>query len=228
MLAIIPARGGSKGLPGKNIKPLCGKPLIAYTIEAAKKSKHVDRIIVSTDSQDIADIALQYGAEIPFYRPVELATDNAKAIDVYLYTINMLNSEKNTIEDFIVLQPTSPLRTEKDIDNSIEIYMKNNASSVISVKEADCPPEWYKVITVNGVLKNYFEESRILNRQDYSKSYVPNGAIYIFNYKTLLQTGTYYTDRTFPYVMPAETSVDIDTILDFKFAELLLGQRGVL
>lgn len=223
MIAVIPARGGSKGLPGKNLKLLCGKPLIAYSIIAAKESKYVDRIIVSTDSEEIAEVARQYGAEVPFIRPAELATDNAKAIDVYLYTVDRLNNEKwYSISDFIVLQPTSPLRTAEDIDNAIEIHKANQADSVISVQETNCPLEWYKEITADGLLKDCIESNRILNRQEYTKTYIPNGAIYVFKYKTLMETKNYYYGRTLPYIMSAATSIDIDTILDFKLAEIIV------
>lgn len=123
MIAIIPARGGSKGLPGKNIKFLNGKPLIAYTIEAALKAKHVHRVIISTDDLEIADTAKKYGAEVPFMRPEYLATDDALAIDVYKYTLSRLSETEGTIiTDFMVLQPTSPLRTATDIDKAITIF----------------------------------------------------------------------------------------------------------
>ena len=141
MIAIIPARGGSKGIPNKNIKQLSGKPLIAYTIEAAKNAKSLKKIILSTDDQEIAKIARNYGVEVPFMRPKELATDDALAIDNYIYTIERLNSKlREPYESFVVLQPTSPLRTALDIDNAVRIFRENNADSVVSVSEAPyCP-----------------------------------------------------------------------------------------
>lgn len=226
MLAIIPARGGSKGVPRKNIKDLAGKPLIYYTIKTAKESNHIDRIIVSTDDEEIADIALKYGAEVPFLRPEELATDKAKAIDNYIYTINKLNEmNSDVIEEFIVLQPTSPLRTTSDIDNAIKIFYENKADTVISVVKAEHPPIWYKKINDKGVLADYFPfADNSLNRQEAEETYLPNGAIYIFNYEALIKNYRYYNSQTYPYVMKRENSIDVDTILDFKLAELLLTQ----
>jgi len=230
MLAIIPARGGSKGLPGKNVRELCGRPLIGYAIEEAIKSKFIDRVLVSTDSEEIARIAKLEGAEVPELRPTKLASDNALAIDTYLYTCEYLNSkEKRNIEDFIVLQPTSPLRSADDIDNSISLYHKNSADSVISVVENDHPIQWNKVITTDGKLENFVKDSENnLNRQAYEKQYVPNGAIYIFNYKYLKQTRSYYSTNTFPYIMSKENSIDIDNLFDFELAEFVLKRRKKL
>lgn len=226
MLAIIPARGGSKGVPGKNIKNLGDKPLIYYTIKAAKESVFIDRIIISTDDEEIAEVAKKCGAEVPFMRPDELATDTAKAIDTYLYTVNKLNESSNDlIEEFIVLQPTSPLRSATDIDNAVEIFIKNRADSVISVVEAEHPPYWYKKITNEGILKDYFISNNSLNRQEYDRTYLPNGAIFVFRYNILKETLNYYTDKTYPYIMPKERSVDIDNVLDFKMAEFLISHE---
>lgn len=226
MLAIIPARGGSKGVPRKNIKDLAGKPLIYYTIKAAQESKYIDRIIVSTDDNEIAEIALKYGAEVPFLRPDELASDNARAIDNYIYTINrlnMMNGNFDLIEEFIVLQPTSPLRTSIDIDNAIKVFYENNATSVISVVKAEHPPTWYKRISKEGVLVDYFYNTdNSLNRQEAEETYLPNGAIFIFRFKDLQENYGYYNSRTFPYIMEQKNSIDIDTILDFRIAELLV------
>ncbi|MBB6454541.1 N-acylneuraminate cytidylyltransferase/CMP-N,N'-diacetyllegionaminic acid synthase [Salirhabdus euzebyi] len=228
MIAIIPARGGSKGLPRKNIKPLNGKPLIYYTIKAAKESKYIDRIILSTDDQEIADIGEMYGAEVPFLRPPHLATDAAKARDVYLFTLEMLNKDSEIHnEDFMVLQPTSPLRRAIDIDNAAEIFYQNNADSVISVVEAEHPPDWYKKINQHGLLIDFFlSNNNKLNRQEYERSYIPNGAIFIMKYNVLKEHTTYYTDRTYPYVMGREFSVDIDNRMDFMLAEILLKSNN--
>lgn len=138
MIAIIPARGGSKGLPGKNIKEMCGKPLIAYTIEVALKSKSIDHVILSTDDEEIATVAKKYGAEVPFMRPAELASDTAMAVDNYIYTIGRLEKEWNTkIDSFVVLQPTSPLRIAEDVDGAVELFNTRKADSVVTyVKEA--------------------------------------------------------------------------------------------
>lgn len=224
MLAIIPARGGSKGLPGKNIKLMNGKPLIVYTFEAAKNSKFIDRIILSTDDDEIAGVAKQFDIEVPFMRPSHLATDDALAIDNYLYTIERLNSEQNNnILEFCVLQPTSPLRIADDIDNSIELFYKENADSVISIYENPHPPIWSKKIDSQGKLSSYFDlTSENKNRQELVNAYLPNGAIFVFKYSLLKEKRTYYSEHTFGYIMPNNRSIDIDNKLDFEFAEFLL------
>lgn len=222
MIAIIPARGGSKGLPGKNIRPLLGKPLIEYTVESAMKAKSISRIIVSTDSPEIADVARQSGAEVPFLRPNYLATDTALAIDTYLFTIDKLrNSDQLNIEEFIVLQPTSPLRTSEDIDNAVTLFREKEADSVISVVEAEHPVQWYKQINQKGVLHDYLTDSSLSNRQELVKTYLPNGAIYILKYELLLTLRTYYSKKTYPYIMPKKRSIDIDELFDFHMAEYL-------
>lgn len=215
-------------MPKKNIKELAGAPLISYTIKAAKKSEFITRVIVSTDSEEIADVATKYGAEVPFLRPAELATDDAKAIDVYLYTIERLNLENDEqINEFLVLLPTSPLRNYMDIDQAIKIFKKKNADSVISVTETEYPPQWIKRISEKGVLEDYFQGMNNLNRQEYEKTYIPNGAIYIFKYNVLKKEYNYYTDKTYPYIMPNIRSIDIDTPLDFMIAEYLIKNNLV-
>lgn len=218
MIAIIPARGGSKGLPGKNIKLLNGKPLIVYTIEAALNSEKISRVIVSTDDIEIANIALQYGAEIPFMRPDFLASDHAKSIDVYNYTIERLeNEEKIKINEIVVLQPTSPLRTSKHIDEAIDIYLKKNAESVISYCKEDHPIFWHKFINEEGKFEEIFSEDHQKNRQDIRPTYHPNGAIYILR-KELLLSENYYTKNSYVYIMDNDCSVDVDSLDDFEFA----------
>ncbi|MBI4931332.1 MAG: acylneuraminate cytidylyltransferase family protein [Bacteroidetes bacterium] len=227
MIAIIPARSGSKGLPGKNIKNLCGKPLIAYTIEAAKASASIEKVIVSTDDKAIAEIAIKYGADVPFLRPSYLSTDNSPAIDTYIYTVERLNNEFNfNINEFAVLQPTSPLRTSMDIDNAIKLFSQKNADSVISCCQAAHPPSWAKKINKDGILSNYFESvADNRNRQESEMAFMPNGAIYVFKYKLLKQKQTYYSDKTYAYIMPAERSFDIDSYFDFELAELYIKKQ---
>jgi N-acylneuraminate cytidylyltransferase/CMP-N,N'-diacetyllegionaminic acid synthase len=230
MLAIIPARGGSKGLPGKNIKPLHGKPLIAYTIEAALASPSISRVVVSTECEKIAEVSRRYGSEVPFLRPMELAQDNSLAIDAYIYTIEKLKSEsqRGDYANFVVLQPTSPLRTSADIENSIAVFKKRNADAVIACREAPHPVQWHKIIDDNSVLRHYSANSeKLKNRQEEPITYLPNGSVYVLNYGALVSQRTYYTDRTFAYVMPAARSVDIDTIDDFEFAEYQLKRLAL-
>jgi len=229
LIAIVPARGGSKGIPGKNIKIFCGKPLIYYTISEALKSKLITEIIISTDSLEIAETAKGFGAKCPFIRPSELATDNAKAIDNYIYTVKKLNDDYNYSEDeFIVLQPTSPLRTVFDIDNAINLFIEKSADSVISVTEFDHPIEWAKIIESDGRLRNYFqsETNSNLNRQELQTSYRPNGAIFVFKFELLFNNYSYYSENTFGYKMSSENSIDIDTELDFEFAEYIMRKRN--
>ena len=226
MIAIIPARGGSKGLPGKNILPLAGMPLICYTINAALNAKQITRIIVSTDDENIAAVARECGAEVPFIRPEELAGDNSMVIDAYLYTIDRLAKEDNIkINSFVSLLPTAPLRLARDIDDAIEIFNINKADSVISVTSPDAPVEWYKKINKHGILEDYIPNTQsINNRQDFDLSYIPNGAIYVFNVDKLRVKRSYYMDNTYPYIMPKDRSVDIDEILDFHLAEFLINK----
>lgn len=221
MIAIIPARGGSKGLPGKNIKNFHGHPLISYAIREAQKSKYIDRVIVSTDDNSIAEVAKEYNAEIPFLRPTNLAQDTSPVIETYFYTIEKLKETENyEVDDFIVLQPTSPLRNVNHIDESIQLYYNKKADSVISVSEMNHPIEWTKTIDKHGKLISLFEDNS-LNRQEYKKNYLPNGMIYIFKYSSLKRNKDYYMKDTYPYIVDNTYSVDIDDILDFDFAQFL-------
>lgn len=222
MLAIIPARGNSKGLPGKNIKLLNNKPLIAYTIEEALKSDNISRVIVSTDDQEIADIALLHGAEVPFLRPQELATDNSKSIDVYNYTIHRLNEDENlSIDSIVVLQPTSPLRQSHHIDEAIALFHEKKAESVISYCTENHPIFWHKFINSEGQFEDIFNDDFNKNRQEIRKTYYPNGAIYVFSAE-LLNQGKYYSEKSYAYIMNHRHSVDIDTIEDFRYCEYLM------
>jgi CMP-N,N'-diacetyllegionaminic acid synthase len=227
MIAIIPARGGSKGLPGKNIRLLDGIPLIAHTIHAALNAEGIRRVIISTDNHEIASIARDNGAEVPFMRPLDLAKDNSMVIDSYLYTIDWLaKDEGEKIDSFVALLPTAPLRNSNDIDSAIKFFNDKNAGSVISVVEAPVPMEWYKKIDSQGILRNLLEKKAGLkNRQEFKSQFVPNGAIYIFNTERLRSTREYYNEKTFPYVMPPERSADIDNLIDFKWAEFLLTHQ---
>lgn len=224
MLAIIPARGGSKGLPGKNIKELHGKPLIAYSIETALNSKYVTSVFVSTDDEEIAKIARFFGAQCPWLRPAHLATDDALAVDTYIHVIDKLESlGSDKIENFIVLQPTSPLRTAEDINNAVEMFITKNADSVISYTEDEKPINWSKYVEKDNRLTNIFPES-IKNRQSLKKTYHPNGAIYVFATK-LIREKKYYSNNTFAYLMDRKKSIDIDTLDDFLYAEFLLKKE---
>jgi N-acylneuraminate cytidylyltransferase/CMP-N,N'-diacetyllegionaminic acid synthase len=223
ILALIPARGGSKGLPGKNIKSLLGKPLIAWTIEQAKGSKYSDKVIVSTDDSEIAKISKEYGAKVPFLRPKELATDDAKMIDVVMHAIKWLKGSGNLYDVVILLQPTSPIRKAEDIDLSVEYLFSKKASSVVSVCEADCPPNWINTLPENKCMKDFLSLDIInKNRQEFRHFYRLNGAIYLAFCDYLLKKKSFFAAETFAYIMPKERSVDIDDEIDFMFAEFLL------
>ncbi len=222
MIAFIPARAGSKGLPGKNIRLLNGKPLIAYSIEAALKSQAVSRVIVSTDCEEIANIAVGFGAEIPFIRPHHLSSDSAKSIDVFKYTVDRLEREEQiTIPNFMVLQPTSPLRKAIHIDEAARLFIDSNADSVISFCREDHPIFWHKYIDDAGKLEDIFKGEFLRNRQEIKTTYYPNGAIYILS-KNMLYADSYYTEASRGYIMDRIYSVDIDYLEDFQFAEWLI------
>ena len=226
MLAIIPARGGPKGVKAKNIKLLCGKPLIVYTIEAALAAKSIDQIVLSTDDPAIAKIASKYDVEIPFMRPKNLAQDDSLAIDNYIYTVERLNREFGcNHEEFTVLLPTSPLRLPEDISEAIELFVEKDANSVISCSKAHHPPEWAFKTRNNGAISRNFANKPMMNRQEYENVYFPNGSIYVFKYTLLRERNSYYSDKTYAYIMPPERSVDIDTEFDFLFAEYLMTRR---
>ncbi|WP_320171771.1 acylneuraminate cytidylyltransferase family protein [Maridesulfovibrio sp.] len=230
MIAIIPARGGSKGLPGKNIRPLQGKPLIGWTVEAALAARHIDKIILSTDDDEIAGIAAKFGASVPFMRPAELASDTAIADDAYIYTVNRLNSEFGyDINELCILQPTSPLRLPEHIDGAIELFHAKKAEAVIGVCELPHPIEWVKGMDENGVLTSInkeFDEASNDNRQGVSPKYLPNGAVFVLSFEKLL-TRDFYGPKTYGYKMERRYSADIDSIDDFEYAEFMLNKRNL-
>lgn len=223
MIAIIPARGGSKGLPGKNIKLLNGKPLIAYTIEAALKSKNITRVIVSTDDLEIAEVARKYGAEIPFMRPAELSKDNTSSKDTVIYTLNRLDEEFSLkMEEFVILQPTSPLRTDIHIDEAFYLFKAKCAHSVISYCEQHHPVSWHKYLDDEGRILDIFHKVGH-QRQTEEISYFPNGAIYIYDYEMYLKNAI-DINKTYAYIMNKEDSIDIDDKLDFEYCNFLMSK----
>lgn len=223
VLAIIPARGGSKSLPGKNIKMIAGKALIAWTIDEAKKSKYIDKTIVSTDSSKIAEIAKKFGAEVPFIRPAELATDTAKSTDVIKHAVEFFKKE---FEIVILLQPTSPLRNSEDIDNAFGYFEQKNAKAVVSVSELEHPIQWVGKLQKDKNMANFTSEIyKNKNRQELEKYYRYNGAIYISEIGYFLDKNGFIGKDTFAFIMKRENSFDVDTYLDFKIAEYLLKER---
>ncbi len=223
ILALIPARGGSKGIPRKNIIDLCGKPLIAYSIEAARNSKYIDYVFVSTDDEEIANVAKKCGAQVPFMRPAEYATDTSKTSEAVNYSINKLQSMDMVFSDLIILQPTSPLRTAEDIDGALEKYYECGCIPLASVSEVDDHPILIRSIE-NDRLIRLLNVSSTCRRQDMPKYYRINGAIYI---KPIEETDESKTgnDSSIPYIMDKNNCVDIDEISDLAMAEYYLNKE---
>lgn len=227
ILAVIPARLGSKGLPRKNIRPLCGKPMIAYTIEAAASVSAIDKVVVSTESAEIAGIALEYGAEVPFLRPEELAKDETPGIDPVIYTHQTMERiGKEEYKYILLLQPTSPLRTREHIEEAIEIFLrrKEDFDSLVSVVSLEHPVEWNRRIGSQGRLEDFISYSKqeLYARQKTECLYRLNGAVYIAKKDGLYKARSFETKRTIAYVMDRRSSVDIDTLEDFEYAEFLM------
>jgi len=226
IVAIIPARGGSKGIPRKNIKQLFGKPLIVWTIEHAKKSRYIGRITVSTEDKEIAEISKKCGAEV-IERPEELAKDETPTIDVIFHVLEVIKAENFEPGLVVLLQPTSPLRNAQDIDNAIELFLKNDCESVVSVCEVEHSLYWSFEIE-NRYLKPIFGGKYLnMRRQDLPKVYTPNGAIYVSTPEILRKYKSFYCSKTIPYIMPPGRSVDIDNEIDFMLAELLMRKYGL-
>ena len=220
VLGLIPARGKSKGIPRKNIKNLCGKPLIAWTIEESLKSKKLDNVVVSTDDEEIADIAQKYGADVPFMRPAELAGDSTPGIDTLLHAIEELPD----FDSVLLLQPTSPLRTVEDIYGIIELVKVKKACSAVSVSEAISHPYWTYSLE-NGKLLNLYKNETKLLRQDLPPAYNLNGAVYLASRNFLETKRAFKDESTLAYVMPRYRSVDIDNMDDWDFAEYLIKKN---
>lgn len=231
ILAIIPARQGSKGLPGKNKKPLCGKPLIAWTLEQAKKSRFIDRIVVSTDDAEIAKISEECGVKVPFLRPRKLAQDKTGAMEVVLHLLDKLKKDENYLPDMVLLlQPTSPLRTVSDIESALRMLFSNKeADAVVSICETAKSPYWMRVMTDEGFIKYFIKHKYVdYRRQDLPKTYSVNGALYLCKTPALLKWKTFSPKNTIGYLMPKERSVDIDDIIDFNLAEFILSGKKAL
>ncbi len=225
ILAVIPARGGSKGIPKKNIKPAGGKPLIAWIIEAAKKSKYIDRLILSSDDNEIISEAKKFGCEVPFIRPYDLARDDSSASDVILHALN----EVGEYDYVMLLQPTSPLTITKDIDGCIQFCINSNAKSSVSVTEPAKSPYWMfnmgkgnKLIPVLG--EKYLKKPR----QELPIVYLPTGAIYIAESEWFLKNKSFYSESTLGFIVPQERSIDIDSDIDWKLFESVIKKKNMV
>lgn len=227
VLAIIPARAGSKGILNKNIKQLNGKPLIGWTIDEVIKSNYLDKIIVTTDSNEIAEIANKHGAETPFIRSKELSDDVTTGNDVIIHTLKWFDEYGSKYDFFVYLQPTSPLRKTVHISEALEMLAKDTrATSVVSVCESKRHPFWMKKIDNDGYLDDFLEPIEAYpNRQDLPKVYFPNGAIYATTWNIYLEDESFYKRRCLPYVMDEYTSIDLDTLSDWEYVEYLLSRH---
>lgn len=227
VVAIITARGGSKRLRNKNILPLLGKPLISYTIEAALAAKHISKIIVSTDCDQIASIAKKNGAEVPFKRPEELSSDYASSADVVEHCLRFLKEQGEHYSYFILLQPTSPLRTTSDIDKAIELAFQKEADCVTSVTNCEHSPLWTNTLN-EDLSMDEFINPEVMNKrsQDLPEYYRINGALYICQTERFLQEKKFiFNSKSFAFKMSQLHSIDIDTKLDFLIAESILREQ---
>ncbi len=228
ILALIPARGGSKGFPRKNIRPLLGKPLIAWTIEQAKASKYIDRVVVSTDDEEIAEISRQYGAEEPFLRPKELARDDSPTIDVILHALEFFSSKGEEFDLLALLEPTSPLRKKEDIDRGIELLINNkkNATAVVSVGKVTLEhPAIMKLINEQGFVVPFMKAEGIHQRQQLKDVYFPYGVLYLSFTNAIKKYKTFYQPKTLPLFIERWQNYEIDDYYDFICIERILEEE---
>lgn len=230
VVAIIPARGGSKSIPGKNIKKLAGKPLIAYTIGEALKAKTLSRVIVSTDDEKIAKIAKKYGAEVPFKRPAYLATDTAHTPPVIKHAVKYLEKKEDYKVDIIVtLEPTSPFRKAEDIDTAVNKLVRTNADSVVTICEVEYPPFWMQKLKGDKLLpfvKSKFDYN-LFERQELPKVYKPNGVVYVTRRDLLMKKNKLTGGDVRGVKMGVKRSLDINSLTDFMLAEILIKKNLV-
>ena len=232
-LGLVTARGGSKSVPRKNLSDVGGKPLIAWTIEAALQSQSLDRVVVSTEDEEIAEVSRHWGADVPFMRPPELAQDETAHISVVLHALQWLESHEDERPDYVVLlQPTSPLRVAEDIDDAMRLALDKNAHSVIGVCETHSHPYLTKRITEDGTLEDFIpggpkQGSSAIRRQALPAAYVVNGAIFLNRHDVLKTTNNFVPPGSMPYIMPQERSLEIDSPWDLQAARLILEQHSL-
>lgn len=227
-LGIVTARSGSKGINNKNIRYLSGKPLMAYTIETALKCKYIDKVMVSTDSDVYADIAREYGAEVPFLRSEKNSTDIAPTMDVLLEVLEEYKKRGFEFENIIVLQPTSPLRTCQNLNEAFQLFYEKEADSVVSVCECEHSPLLSNTLSDDRNMFGFIPRENNRRRQDLEKYYRLNGAIYISKSSVLKQIQSFYGTKSYAYIMSRLESIDIDTRLDFEYAEFLMEREKQL
>lgn len=223
MLGVIPARGGSKGVPHKNIKELAGKPLLAYTIEAALQSGIFERIIVSTDDEDIAAVAGKYGAEVPFIRPADIAGDLVSSDAVILHALQFYEKQNIFFKEVCKLQPTSPFRSAQNLKDAYKVFRQENRDYLVSVCECEHSPLWSGTLGKDNSMDDFLREEVIRScRQELPQYYRLNGAIYMAKTQSFIENKSFFGKNSRAFVMSQEASVDIDNSLDFLFAEFLL------
>lgn len=227
ILAIIPARGGSKGLPGKNIKMLCGKPLIGWTIEQAKKSVYIDEIFISTDSDEIAEVAESFGVKVPSLRPTELATDASPSSAFVLHTINLYRKKGIEFDYILLLEPTSPLRKKGDIDNAISSLPDDNVcAGVVSMGEVHMEhPSIVKKIVDGKPFPYLFSKGIITQRQALDKAYFPYGVVYLVNRVYFEKEHKFYSEQSLPYFIERWQNYEVDDVYDFISIESILKYK---
>lgn len=224
VLAIIPARGGSKGIPKKNIKAVSGKPMINYTIEAARECDYIDKVIVSTDDEEIAEISMKAGAVVPFLRPDELAVDDAELIDVVMHAIEFYERKAERYDIIVLLQPTSPLRTSEDLQKALEYYMRKGEKSLLSISEVSEHPKMMRKFNDENELQKMLGEDGDGTESGSKKYYKVNGAIFI-NSMSELSEKTKFENNVMGYVLSKEHGIDIDVPEDVVVAEYYLSQK---
>lgn len=229
VLALVTARGGSKGLPGKNIRDLCGKPLIAWSIAAAKSASCVDDVVVSTDDQAIADTATRYGASVPFMRPAELAGDTATSMDVVDHALAQLQAAGKTYDYLVLIEPTSPLREASDIDEAMARLVSSDAESIVSVCRAESvhPAFMYRMQTSGWLTPFADRQPDGVRRQEIEALFFLEGTIYASRIPALLQKRSFYHDRTIGYEVPKWKSPEVDDMVDFLLVEAIMKHRGM-
>jgi CMP-N,N'-diacetyllegionaminic acid synthase len=226
VLGVIPARGGSKGLPGKNIRPLNGKPLIAWTIDEAKASKMISKVIVSTDDKEIARVAEGYGAEVPFYRPAELASDTATSMDVIIHALDFFAAKGEHFDVVMMLEPTSPLRERADIDKALQMLASTEgAESVVGICKSEAShPDFLVTLTGEGFLRSK-ADFIVKRRQELEDVYFYEGTLYASYVDVLRKKRNFYHNNTLGYIVPRWKSFEVDDMLDMVIIEAVMKAR---
>lgn len=229
ILFVITARGGSKGVPRKNIIELGKLPLLAYKIISAKKCKYDNRIIVSTDDEEIADVARKYGAEVPFMRPDYLASDTANSMDVVEHAMKWIeNNDSNKYDYICLLEPSSPFLSGIDLNTAIDLIISKQSDTLLGMKEVEVSRKFIHTLDSNNGLSLFYDEIKNMSkvrRQDQQKEYTMNGCIYLAKWDYFIKKHLFHSENSVPYIMPSEKSVEIDSMLDLEFARFIVNNK---